>query len=58
MARDENRYRRGNNRGNNNRGEPSRQGFGFEQNFWNDGDANDFFRYVNFKSYQERGLTQ
>ena len=46
-ARDENRYRsRGSNNNNRNRDQPSRQGFGFENNFWTDGDANDFFRFV------------
>ena len=48
-ARDENRYRsRGSNNDNRNRDQPSRQGFGFENNFWTDGDANDFFRFVYF----------
>ena len=48
-ARDENRYRnRGSNNNNRNRDQPSRQGFGFENNFWTDGDANDFFRFVYF----------
>ena len=48
-ARDENRYRsRGSNNDNRNRDQPSRQGFGFENNFWTDGDANDFFRFVFF----------
>jgi len=50
-ARDENRYRnRGSNNNNRNRDQPSRQGFGFENNFWTDGDANDFFSSSGFES--------